>query len=86
MQAPADENMIVLSTRNAGRDTKRALLAFAQQTGLTDCIALSSDDASSVALETRCPHGWSMSSDKASTNQIDVNIVSTYQTQKTAFG
>ena len=84
MQAPADENMIVLSTRNAGRDTKRALLAFAQQTGLTDCIALSSDDASSVALETRCPHGWSINEfrPKASTNQIDVNIVSTYIRRK----
>jgi len=84
MQDQACHDVIVLSTRNAVKDRKNALLAFAQQTGLTDCIVLSSDNTSSLAIETRCPDAWSIGEfrPKASTGQIDVNIVSAHNRRK----
>ena len=84
MQAQVDQDIIVLSTRNAGQDATRALSTFAQQTGLTDCIALSTKGASSHALEARCPDAWSIHEfrPKANTNQIDVNIVSSHIRRK----
>ena len=84
MQDQAYHDIIVLSTQNSVKDRKNALLAFAQQTGLSECSALSSDNASSLAIETRCPDGWSIGEfrSKASTAQIDVNIVSAHNRRK----
>ncbi len=77
MQDQADKEIIILSTQNTGQSAKEALSAFAQSIGLTDCIALSSECASSLALESHCPNEWSIGEfrSKANTNQIDVNIV-----------
>ena len=84
MQVQADQDIIVLSTRNARRNAKKTLSTFAQQTGLTDWIVLSSDSASSLALETRCPDTCSIGEliQTANNEQIDVNIVSAHIRRK----
>ena len=84
MQVQANQNIIVLSTRNVREGAKKALSAFAQQAGLTDCIVMSSDSASSLALETRCPNTRSIGELRRTANnvQIDVNIVSAHIRRK----
>ena len=79
-----DQDIMVISTRNTGQVAKKALSAFTQQTGLNDCIVLSSDRSSSLALEARCPDAWSIDELrlKAKIYQIDVNIVPTHIRRK----
>ena len=84
MQDVAGQNIIVFSTRNIGQYTIKALSDFAQRMGVTSCTVLSTESASSVALE--APYTIPLSIIKlrkeANKAQIDVNIVPNHLRRK----